>query len=356
MNILYINSPIYDYLTATLIEGLRQLGHNVACSEASNYGEKLADEKVPEFAERADLIVVGSNVGVRSSLVQGVRNSRKVFVDGSDNQECSVVTDIRFKVVFKRELNRCLIEAAEQYILPLPFAAELRYFSDGTINKDLLVTFLANMRTNPLRYSVHQRLRNLRNPQIISGTTNERSYSSNNASANAQETPNYRQLLQRSLISVNVAGAGYDCARFWEILAARAMLFTQESDIIIPDGFTDGVDCVTFRSLPEFEEKMIYYLSRLELVKEIAERGHQRLLAHHTSRARAEYFLTQVARHILRPGYCEQFLHPKIRALDAQRIDRGIDVERSGTKTTPDCTVNDGGAGTNTPPIPWKWS
>jgi SAM-dependent methyltransferase len=337
MKILYVQSSIYDYLAATLIEGLQLLGHDVACSENSNYGKKIDDEHIFEFAELADLIIVGSNVGVRSHLVQGVANPKKVFVDGSDSQELCVVNNIRFKAIFKRELNRLYCDAEKDFVFPLPFAAERRYFMNHQCVKDLLVTFLANMKTNPLRHSIHQRLCNQFNPRIISGTTNERAYEPTKSHPSPLETPIYRNLLRRSLRSINVVGAGYDCARYWEILAVGAMLFTQELDIVIPNGFTDGVDCVVFRSLEDFDEKLIYYVNHEDVSKNIANKGHQRLLAYHTTRARAEYFLNKVALSIDREGYCHTFLHPEIRAIENLCSGRGIDVGCGSSKTAPNC-------------------
>lgn len=337
MKIVYVNSPIYDYLTATLIEGLDLLGHEVITSEKAGAGRQVADAELRAAAELADLIVVGSNAGVRTHLVQDVRNPRKVFVDGSDQQDFGVTNNIRYKLVFKRELGRAFRDALSQFVFPLPFAAEARYLSDAEVVKDLQVTFLANMHTNPWRHSIHQRLRNLQNPAIVSGTTNERAYSTAQPKATAVETPLYRQLLRRSQISVSVAGAGYDTARFWEILAARAMLFTQALDIVIPHGFTDGVDCVTFGSLDEFDEKLIFYMNRPQLVKTIAGRGYERLLAHHTTRARAAQFLEAVTAHVDRPGYCAQFLHPEIKAVEEVCLGRGLDIGCGSSKTTPDC-------------------
>jgi SAM-dependent methyltransferase len=337
MKIVCINPAVYDYLSASLLEGLVELGHDVITAQASPCGRHLDDVELRAAAEDADLVIVGSNAGVRSHLVQDIANPRKVFVDGGDQQDFGVTNNIRFKAVFKRELNRRFHDAASQFVFPLPFAAEKRYLSDAVVAKDLAVSFLANMHTNPWRHSIHQRLQNLKLQGVVSGTTNERAYSASQPKSAAIETPLYRQLLRRSRISVSVAGAGYDTARFWEILAARAMLMTQDLDIVIPHGFTDGLDCVTFRSLDEFEEKLMYYMNRPELVTQIAERGHQRLVAHHTSTARARQFLEVVAAHIERPGYCAQFLHPEIRAIEDVCVGRGLDVGCGSSKTTPEC-------------------
>lgn len=304
MRILYVNTTAYDYLTATLVEGLLELGCEVRASEGSNYADKLEDELIPAYAEQADLIVVGTNAGVRVDLVRAMRNPRRVFVDGTDFQALLPPADLRFKMIFKRELGRAFVDAAASYVFPLPFAAERRYFTASPMQKDILVSFLADLGSNPLRFSIYQRLMNLRHPLVYTGVTGERAYR-NPPLPQPIETPMYREALNRSLISVSVPGLGYDCARYWEILAAKAMLLTFEPDIVIPEGFSDGVDCVSFRSFEEFEAKVAHYGNNVDLASAIAERGHARLLSHHTTRARAAYFLEVVRRHIDRPGVCE---------------------------------------------------
>lgn len=164
MNIAYLNCSKYDLLPASRIEGLDALGLHVFLPHKVGCGTVLADEEMQRAAESADLIVVGSNLGVRSHLVQGIQTSRKVFVDGSD----------------------------------------------------------------------------------FTGTINEQAYCELQPRSTAYETPRYRQILLRSMMSVSVAGAGCDTARFWEILAAGAMLLTQDLDLVIPHGFSDGSDGVTF--------------------------------------------------------------------------------------------------------------
>jgi hypothetical protein len=305
VKILYLNSPIYDYLTATLIEGLTELGHDVVCTETSNYGVGVTEAEFMAKADSADLIVVGSNVGIREHLLQRISNPRIVLVDGSDFAAYDINSATRYKAVFKRELCIKERDARDKFIFPLPLAAERRYFLQPA-TKDILVSFIANMQTNPLRNSIHVRLKNTNNPAIISGSTSERAYSSIAPNPNPIETPNFHKLLARSLISVNVPGAGYDCARFWEILAARAMLFTFAPDIVIPDGFTDGVDFVTFSSFDEFESKLSFYLETPERAVTIAERGYRRLIEHHTTGRRAAYFLEHALTAVRRSGYCAQ--------------------------------------------------
>ena len=306
MKILYINSAQYDFLTATLIEGLTELGHDIVCSLGSSYGKAIEAKEIPAVAEAADLIIIGSNHGVNHHLLEDVKNPRIVAVDGSDHASFEVPGTTRVKAVFKRELCLVAPNPAENFIYPMPFAAEKRYFTPP-VEKDILVSFVANTNTIPVRHSIHVRLRNRNHPAIFSGSTNERSYSVTSPRPIAVETPTYRQLLARSQISISAPGAGYDCARYWEILAARAMLFTYTPDILIPNGFTDGVNCATFSSLQEFDDKLDYYLARPERVAEIATAGFEHLLAYHTTSHRAAYFLNLAIPAAKREGFCDRF-------------------------------------------------
>ena len=307
MKIVCVQSPLYDYLTATVIEGLLELGHDVISSEDSNYGVRASDRRIKIAAENAELIIVFSNKNVRSRLLDGIDNDNKVFVDGSDFQEFGVDPSRLYKAIFKRELN--LVCEGERAVFPLPFAAERRYFKgDGRI-RDLLLSFAANLKTNPLRNSIQQRLLNRCRSDIFAGSTGECAYAK--GIGRPVETPAYRELLFRSKVGVNVAGAGYDCGRYWEILASGAMLLTQELDIKIPNPFVDGESCIVFKSLDDFDQKVDQILSRSIDVSEIAHQATKHLLNYHTSRHRAQYLLNCVASIPKDQPPCLQFYVPK---------------------------------------------
>jgi len=308
MKILYINCVQYDYLTASLIEGLQELGHDLRCSRDSNYGKAIPREELKDFAEAADLVILGSNAGVEHHLALGLDNPRIVAVDGSDTANFELSYQLRYKAVFKRELCAADQDGEGQCIYPMPFAAEKRYF--GPLQqKQILVSFVANMHTNPLRNSVHTRLLNRKHPAIISGWTNERSYNVGAPQPEAIATPAYRDIIGRSLISVNAPGAGYDCARYWEILAAQTMLFTFAPDIKIPDPLIDGVHCMTFSSMTEFDMKLDYLVAHPDKAVEITNAGHAHLLSHHTTAKRAQYFLDKATAAVQRDGYIERFFN-----------------------------------------------
>ncbi len=309
MKVLYINTPIYDFLTATLIEGLLELGHEVMTSETSNYGQGASNRQILDYAEKADLIIIGSGSRVRLWLMQDVVNPNLIFVDGSDKGAFEVNPYLEFKAVFKRELGIHDALAGDERIFPFPFAAEKRYFINpaphGSI-RDIKVFFAATLSTNPIRYGIHHRLLLLNDPAIFSGSTGERTYKGKNV-GNYNDNPQFRELLFRSQIGINAAGAGWDCARYWEILAAGALLFTQKLDIVIPDPPKNGQHCIEFNSLDDFSEKLGEILTKPQIIAEIAQAGHEHVKRFHTSTARAAFFMTHALAALKKNGCCTRF-------------------------------------------------
>lgn len=294
MKIVCIQSTTYDYLTSTIIEGLQELGHSVIASENSNGARKSSNSEIIDGANNADLIIIFSNVNVRHELINNVNNPNKIFVDGSDHQFFSVPRHIRFKAIFKRELNRAWINQNNEPVFALPFAAERRYFAGKSSGRDLDLSFVAGLASNTVRYSVFYRLLRKSNPNFYVGSTDESAYKHLRIKGGPTETPVFRDILFRSKVSVNVVGAGYDCARYWEILASGAMLLTQELEIEMPFPFVSGDTCIIFKTMDDLDEKIDLLFSSPGLIQTVAERGYQHLLKHHTTRARAQYLLDSV--------------------------------------------------------------
>ncbi|KAA0892027.1 glycosyltransferase [Oryzomonas rubra] len=320
MKIVCILSPYYDYLTASLMEGLQELGHEIIASENSNYAARSSNGKILKEAEHADLIVVCSNKGVRTGLVDYMDNPNKVFVDGSDSQAFKVYPYAKFRAVFKRELNKCWNNKNADPVYPLPFAAEKRYFDHPRLQRDIKASFAANLNNNTMRYSIYQRLLNRDDAAIFCGSTGECAYIRSQSRGWPIKTPKYQDILYRSRIAVNVVGAGYDCARYWEIPAAGTLLLTQELDITIPHPFTSGTNCMVFKTPDEFDEKLDLLLSDPALVETIAAAGHEHLVRYHTTKERAAYFLAMVAENSGDNRFCESFYREKPRFHGLKRV------------------------------------
>ena len=307
MKIVCIQSPVYDYLTSTLIEGLQQLGHTIIASENSNYAKKVSDTLLKKNSENADLILFFSNKLARHSTLSKIDNTNKIFIDGDDSQKFLVPNFIKFKAIFKREINLYHVNKYNEPIFPLPFAAENRYFNHPKMNRNIPISYVANMHS-AYRYAVYECLisKNIKNAYF--GNTIEPKPKIK-IKGGPTETPIFREILYKSNISVNVIGGGYDCARYWEILSSGALLLTQNIDILMPNPFIGNTHCVIFNSLKELDEKVDFLLSNKDCIEKIREDGYKHLIDYHTTKARAEYFLACVKK-IKPESYCNSFYEP----------------------------------------------
>jgi hypothetical protein len=322
MNIVCIQSPNYDLLTASLIQGLSELGHSICSSENSNYQTASSTLLLRRKALNADLIIVFSNTRVRLGLLDRIPNPNIVFVDGSDSQYFSVPNGIRFKAVFKRELNRYWRGPDSEAIFPLPFAAEERYFRNPTTVKSIDLSYVATMHT-AFRQSVENFLKARRQPTWTIGTL---PYTTSELNVRLKGLPKessiYRDVLHRSKMSVNVIGGGYDCGRYWEILAANAVLISQKLDILIPNELIDRKHCLYFSSLEELGECIDWLLSSPYRIEEIRQNAYKHLLCYHTCVARAEYFLEKIA--LLNENlFCDSFFTPRNQITFREKLMKG---------------------------------
>jgi hypothetical protein len=103
----------------------------------------------------------------------------------------------------------------------------------------------------------------------------------------------YMRALSSSRISLSVRGDGFDTYRYWEIPYAGSMLLSETPRTVIPDNFVGGVEAV-------FAEpgQLVATARRLletDAPERIAAAGHEKLLAKHLSRHRAQTVLDHLA-------------------------------------------------------------
>ena len=101
------------------------------------------------------------------------------------------------------------------------------------------------------------------------------------------------RLLSASKIAISVRGDGFDTYRYWEIPFAGSLLLAETPRTVIPDNFVDGVEAV-------FAEpgRLVAAARRLlssDRIGEIAAAGHEKLMARHLSRHRAQTVLDHLA-------------------------------------------------------------
>ena len=109
MKIAVIVPQVFDYLVASIIEGLENL--NTDYMTSSQYFNKRYASSVVDFldyAKDANVIVLTSNQGVPGWFDNLTKNTtvRLVYIDGSDQSLHFAPRDIKWSFIFKRELLR----------------------------------------------------------------------------------------------------------------------------------------------------------------------------------------------------------------------------------------------------------
>lgn len=215
MKIAVIVPQVFDYLVASIIEGLENLNTDLMTS--SQYFNKRYASSVVDFldyANNANVIVLTSNQGVPVWFDNLTKNgtARFVYIDGSDQSLHFAPRDTKWSFIFKRELLRNDPTKHKRGIFPLPFGALDRWIYPP-IQKSIFLSYLANRYNNPLRNLIHFELASYGRTDFLLGNTGE---SSNTGKLLIGNTHTYTQMLRNSLCSVSAPGAGFDCARFWE--------------------------------------------------------------------------------------------------------------------------------------------
>lgn len=285
----------YDYLAATLIQGLIHLGHNCLGSENANYVHKISPRRMRDFLNQCDIVIVFSgskNLGVLENIQT---KAHRVYVDGSDFPYVKA-PKIIFDYLFKREILRCV--NTEAY--PLQFGVKDHYIQKQTLNCKWLVSFVGAM-TNYTRLSVQEYLRSQNAPDIFAGSTNERAY--DGKSGYPLKTPDYSSIINNSLGSIDIPGLGWDCGRTWEVLGSGALLIQARSELLYCEELIENEHFIAFSNLKELAEIINEMRQKPQKYMEIRKVGYQNALRKHSSKARAEYFLN-----ILKVGKPNSFL------------------------------------------------
>ncbi len=109
----------------------------------------------------------------------------------------------------------------------------------------------------------------------------------------------YASLLYRSRMGLSIRGGGFDTLRYWEIVATKTLLLSEQPDIEIPNNFVHGQHALFCKTdLSDLVSLVRAHAKEERLCAEIAQRGYEHLLRYHTCERRAEYFLEKCRQHI----------------------------------------------------------
>lgn len=300
----------HDYLTETILQGLEELGHKVCVSDVGNsIYQAYSEKKFIDIANQSDCLLVffgkirGNNPPKYYLYDKIKKKCKTAYIDGSEwtysgypneNQTILSKKDSRFRkgypwinevffkkcdFYFKRE---CYPEDQDNNIIPLPFAVIKKYiFNEKNIVKknDIFCSF--GQTNDGLRFEIEHFLKKWNSEYSI---TVEKGLSYDL----------YLKKIASSKLCVDAWGGG-DCnARFWEIVANKSCIVYQKHNIIIPYPYRDLFNCIEFKTVKEFEEKIVYVLNNKELLEEITNNCYEHTMKYHTSHHRAKYMLEKM--------------------------------------------------------------
>lgn len=313
MKIVYFAPSGFDYASNQMTEGLwlhyksgSGLVTELICTnKVVHHGSMIEDLPIydEDYAWRqvanADIILFssgGSMVEIVDNLSKVIDNptlARKtVFIDGHDSN-AYLVDPARIALYLKRELR---YPEANYLMWPnvishtfgvyeFHMRSEQRYDYD---DRDIDISFVAFGGSSPLRSSCVGALKELADRTKLNIV----------AEAPSDKQPftqeQYRDIMYRSKIMVNVPGAGIDTLRFWEAMGFGAVLAS-----------TDIKDILYVRNLPEARVDAVYFNSWQRMVDvcravinskswwRMIRANADRLIAnHHTTMRRAEQMIT----------------------------------------------------------------
>jgi hypothetical protein len=222
MNILVNSYPHYDYLQATCIQGLRNLGHNVygTAGNTANYLQPHTGEKCELFIQ--GIPGMGPNPNMRSVMLWGQ----------DDHVGLMREFELGFDAVFVRD------KRYGQPGYPIHFGIEDRYYcavDDEPTGKpkplaerEIDVCFLGDIHhSKGIRKEAVEKLPvDFPHLNLVIGPRRfnepDDRWSATTLPWCAHD-PRYFETLANSKICLSFQGAGPDCARHWEVLASGAV-------------------------------------------------------------------------------------------------------------------------------------
>lgn len=314
MNIFLITSEKYDYLAAEIIDGLMQLREErrigFAARHRYNYLQKTDRASWwswRKIARQADLIIEFSGKSANHRGAQKIgRFDKTIFIDGRDAVDIQY-PPAYYPLVFKRELFHPL-----PGVLPCPFAIERRWLQPLNDDPPLFLSALFDLsRPNRKHYLelTNGLKEQLGEDRIFVGLTLPTQADIDHAvhlhlgprprpgrTLRMAHNARYYKLLHQSAISLSLAGAGFDTARFWEILGAGALLLSPKVPILMPNPLQADVHYVAFESEQELVERVLFLVGHPEIIQRVRLAAREHVLKYHTTRARAIYILENACR------------------------------------------------------------
>lgn len=281
------HSHLYDFETASLIEGLKNLGIIVYANSPING----AIERDLEESE-ADFYIEFANRGVKTDLIRSFSEKNKkhlVYVNGEDLQDDNPYNihwdcfrySKDYGIYFRREFYTGLVGENE---FPLQFSAMDEYFQYECTDKDDSIVFPSSGEYDNRRIILEYIGNN--NLPVRCGRIGIFRHSVKPEGRSA-----YYRRLNSALAVISAFGWGEDTARFWEAAAAGACVITQRFNIEMPYPYTHMDNVIFFDHPSELVDIVEGIKSGNIDAYGIGKACKKHTSRYHSSIARAKYFL-----------------------------------------------------------------
>jgi hypothetical protein len=301
MDFLIESKRQYDYLVATVAQGLTQLGH-------ATYGfdGDFSNYLIPHEGQSYDIVIQA----IEGTEVKS--DKPRIYLQGEDlgigpEMDSLHYRDLDYRIAFVRDLRATFNE--RRFVYPINFGVEDRYFCKTKKGYKPLherkydITFLGEM-THPdgsskgLRQEIVYGIRNYFSDKnlLVGGKRfkNPDSFWSKWTKTFTPHDEEYFEVLADSKIVISPMGAGPDCARHWECLASGALTFIERMpSLMCPPELRNQRECIFFENIKELLGNIDWALKEIEKYQQIADKAYYMAKNHHSTKARAMYMLTK---------------------------------------------------------------
>jgi len=297
LRFLFDGHPWYDYLDATIIQGLKNLGHKVygASGNSNNYAEPHQNQDYDVFL----FSVLPSEIEVRSSIP-------KVILWGGDSgqSEMACMPNLQrahWDVAFVRDFRGGLPRT-----FPINFGIEDRYYCvTGRTPKpykkrEIDIVFLGQINNCQGRQQYFDAIKkhfgsfNVLIDKPIYRTPDP--YWAQWLNVHCCHDQRYFETLNNAKVILSPMGAGPDCARHWEAFASGGIPLIERMPTQMCEPLVDNTDCLLFSNPNELLAKARFVLEKQDTGMLISELAFQRGRLSHTTRARAQYMIDVMRR------------------------------------------------------------
>lgn len=297
LSILAVVHNYYNYLTATVVQGFKNLGHKVYSFEGheANYCE-------PWLGQEYDFVLQAW--GNKHSFCHD--DKPRIFVSGDDTgidrQPSHAINfaDIDADLYFIRDLR----DASYPKCFPLNFGIEDRYYcstKDGIIpmeDREVDVIFLGQYDNCAHRRKLLDETATLLSLSGHSVVFGGRAYNATDdywskwVNGHCGHDPRYFEALANAKVIFSPMGFGPDCARHWEAFASGGIPCIQfMPTVMTPPIMRDGLNCITFKDAKEAAIRISEVLSDPDRAQIMANMAFEFGKTYHITAQRAKYIL-----------------------------------------------------------------